>query len=211
MGVIHSFDLDLQVFIIILHHGCTEGIKIPVALQQQQQSRDIYTPDPVERHVQGHPQLHMQAQPQRHVPDALQCKYLHIRKLIYRCTPSTICRHSHTSHQKIPWTWCNGKTSSWTWPIPSQTNRGNMSLASFAQAFSKALPSYESVEVTHLCGFHICQVQFQKHCIQINLQMYHRSTQLQTSQSVQVSWYHLSWIIYHKRKSPYILTSNIIK
>ena len=31
---------------------------------------------------------------------------------------------------------------------PQQTNRRNMSLASFSQAFSKALPSYESVQDT---------------------------------------------------------------
>ena len=73
MGIIHSFDLDLQVFIIILHHGCTAGIKIPLSCRSNnKQSRDIYTPDPVECHIQGHPQLHMQAQPQRHVQMHLQ-------------------------------------------------------------------------------------------------------------------------------------------
>ena len=35
--------------------------------QQQQQVSDTYSPHSIDHHVQGHPQLHMQAQPQRHV------------------------------------------------------------------------------------------------------------------------------------------------
>ena len=43
MGVIHSFDLDLQVFIIILHHGRTAGIKIPLSCCSNNNSPVTYT------------------------------------------------------------------------------------------------------------------------------------------------------------------------
>ena len=41
--VIHSFDLDLQVFIIILHHSRTVGIKIPLSHHSNNNSPMTYT------------------------------------------------------------------------------------------------------------------------------------------------------------------------
>ena len=43
MGIIHSFDLDLQLFIIILHHGPTVGIKIPLSHRSNNNSPVTYT------------------------------------------------------------------------------------------------------------------------------------------------------------------------
>ena len=43
MDIIHSFDLDLQVFIIILHHGHTAGIKMPLSHHSNNNSPMTYT------------------------------------------------------------------------------------------------------------------------------------------------------------------------
>ena len=121
----------------------------PVASQQQQQSRDIYTPNPVECHVQGHPQLHMQAQPQRHVQMHLQRQIPSHPQAGIQVHPQHHMQAQPTHHiERYPEDDAMEKHLHEHDQSPQQTNRGNMSLASFAQAFSKALPSYESVQVT---------------------------------------------------------------
>ena len=94
--------------------------------------------------------------------------------------PAPYAGTANTSHWKIPWTWCNGKTSSWTWPIPSTNQLRKYVTGIFCPSFQQRHFLHMNLfKLPHLCRFHIHQVQFRKHCIQINLQMYHRTTQLQ--------------------------------
>ena len=121
----------------------------PLVSQQQQESSDIYSPDPVQHHVQGHPQLHMQAQPQCHVQMHLQCQIPSHPQVDIQVHPQHHMQAQPKHHiERYPEHDVMEKNVHQQDKSPEPTSHRNMSLECFAQAFSKALPMYETVQET---------------------------------------------------------------
>ena len=121
----------------------------PLASQQQQQSSDIYSPDPVQHHVQGHPQLHMQAQPQHHVQMHLKCQIPSHLQVDIQVHPQHHMQAQPKHHiERYPEHDVTEKNVHQQDKSPEPSSCRNLSLECFAQAFSKALPTYETLQET---------------------------------------------------------------
>ena len=121
----------------------------PLASQQQQQSSDIYSPDPVQHHVQGHPQLHMQAQPQCHVQMHLKCQIPSHMQVDIQVHPQRHMQAQPKHHiERYPEHEVKEKNVHQQDKSPEPSSHRNLSLECFAQAFSVALPTYETLQET---------------------------------------------------------------
>ena len=117
------------------------------ASQQQQQPSDTYSPHSVEHHVQGHPQLHMQAQPQRHAQRHLQAQIPSHPQVDIQVHPRCHMQAQPEHHiQGYPEHELMDQNVYEQDKSPEPTSQRNASLDSFAQVFSKALPSYQTVQ-----------------------------------------------------------------
>ena len=123
------------------------GYENPPLASQQQQSSDRYSLHPVEHHLEGHPQLHMQAQPQHHVQRHLQPQIPSHPQLDIQVHPQRHMQAQPKHHiQGYPEHEVTDQNVYEQDKSPEPTSWRNVSLDSFAQVFSKALPTYQTVQ-----------------------------------------------------------------